>query len=85
MRPFRLANGPSLIFTSSPTVYCTFGTSLPLAASMRARISSISDWRSAAGCSPPTKPMTPATSFTKYQGLLISLPSSPNRRMWMKT
>ena len=32
-----------------------------------------------------TKPMTPATSFTKYQGLLIIFASSSKRRIWMKT
>ena len=35
------------------------------AASTRALMSSISAWRRAAGLSPPTKPMTPAASFTK--------------------
>jgi hypothetical protein len=40
---------------------------------MRALISSISAWRSAAGLSPPTKPMTPPASLTKYHGLLITL------------
>ncbi len=38
---------------------------VPEAASTRALISSISLWRSGAGFSPPTKPMTPAASFTK--------------------